>query len=47
MREPLVIAVAQPECVACDVAANALVLAWFALGWRRHALVAPRARVVA
>ncbi len=25
MREPLVIAVAQPECVACDVAANALV----------------------
>ena len=25
MREPLVIAVAQPECVACEVAANALV----------------------
>jgi hypothetical protein len=29
------------------LAANALALAWFALGWRRHALVAPRARVVA
>ena len=29
------------------LAADALVLAWFALGWRRHALVAPRARIVA
>ena len=29
------------------LAADTLVLAWFALGWRRHALVAPRARVVA
>jgi hypothetical protein len=29
------------------LAADALALVWFAFGWRRHALAAPRARVVA
>jgi len=29
------------------LAADALALAWFALGWRRHALVAPQLRVAA
>jgi hypothetical protein len=29
------------------LAADALAFAWFAFGWRRHALAAPRARVAA